>query len=67
LRQLAEDARATFAKIVRRLVWKVIEITLSDIDLAAVSEIRTALRHLRKNICAMFPSSAAALTCSLMR
>lgn len=36
LRQLAEDARTAFAKIVRRLVRKVIEIALSDIDLAAV-------------------------------
>jgi hypothetical protein len=34
-RQLAEDARATSAKIVRRLVRKVIEIVLADIDLAA--------------------------------
>jgi hypothetical protein len=34
-RQLAEDARTASAKIVRRLVRKVFEIILSDIDLAA--------------------------------
>jgi hypothetical protein len=34
-RQLAEDARATSAKIVRRPVRKVIEVVLADIDLAA--------------------------------
>src|SRR5262249_4819019 len=34
-RQLAEDARTACAKIARRLIRKVFEIVLSDIDLAA--------------------------------
>jgi Macrocin-O-methyltransferase (TylF) len=35
LRQFAEDARTTLAKIVRRLIRKIFEIIVSDIDIAA--------------------------------